>query len=122
MGYPEVQDGQPRRVRAGAGVPGGPLPAPGGSLSAPDGPLPDKDPGAVRSGHDFAAAPTAGATTRDGRRAAPVTNGTNGTTGPGTRPGAHRAPSGDGGLPPRGPRHGTTGPASASRAPGFGTD
>src|SRR5215469_4609605 len=124
MGYPDVQDGQARHVRAGTGVPGGPVP--------------DEIPDTEQPGYGLPAAPGPGSGSRGGHRAAEPANGASGPgtrTGPpgqGTRTGAHRAAPDDrpGSRPaspgadgrPRSPRAPGTGPGDRSlpsRAPGL---
>src|SRR5215469_14837018 len=123
MGYPDVQDGQARHVRAGTGVPGGPVP--------------DEIPDTEQPGYGPPAAPGPGSGSRGAHRAAEAANSASGPgtrTGPpgqGARTGAHRAtsddrprsrpasPGADGG--PRNPSAPGTGPgdrALPSRAPG----
>src|SRR5215472_8287743 len=143
MGYPDVQGGQARHVRAGTGVPGGPAP--------------DETPDTEQPGYGFPAAPGPVPGSRGGHRAAEAASG---APGPGRRTGAHRAAPGDqpgpplpassgadarprsprapgahvraatppaqaagpGGLPARAPRPGVDGRAGTSPAPGYGTD
>src|SRR5215470_18529505 len=124
MGYPDVQDGQARHVRAGTGAPGGSGPDEIPDTEQPDYGFPSA-PGPVRGsagGHRAAEAAAPGPGTRSG------------TPGPGTRTGAHRAPSDWPGPPrpagpssdarPRSPRAPSAGPgdrALPSRAAGPGT-
>ena len=68
MRYPGVQDGQARHVRAGTGV--------------PDGPVPDEIPDSEQPGYGLPAAPGPGSGSRGGHRAAEAPTG---TPGPGTR-------------------------------------
>src|SRR5215469_5757990 len=105
MGYPDVQDGQARHVRAGTGAPGG---------SGPD-EIPDTE----QPDYGFPAAPGPVPGSRGGHRAAdasaPGPGTRSGTPRPGTRTGAHRAPPSDWPGPPR-----SAGPGSDARPGGPG--
>ena len=74
MGYPDVQDGRPRYVRADGGVPGGPVS--------------DEIPEDEATGYGLPAAPDPAAAPRGSHRAADPANG---APRPGGRTGAHRA-------------------------------
>src|SRR5215469_7041800 len=104
MGYPDVQDGQARHIRAGTGVPGGPVPdetpdteQPGYGLPAAPGPVPGSRGGhrahraapGVRPGPPPPASPAA-----DARPASPRPPGAHGRAG--TPPAQATGP---GGLP-----------------------
>src|SRR5215472_16729464 len=101
MGYPDVQGGQARHVRAGTGVPGGPAP--------------DETPDTEQPGYGVPAAPGPVPGSRGGHRAAEAASG---APGPGRRTGAHRAASGDQPGPPLPASSGTDARPRSPRAPG----